>query len=130
MGRRTPVNAMNITALLAGLFSGIIASMGMGGGAVLLIYLTVFTSTKQLAAQGINLIFFIPIGILSLIIYTLKKQIEWRICLPIAAVGVLGAFAGIYISGVISGDMLGKIFGIFLCFFGLKEIFTKDKKRS
>lgn len=121
---------MNITALLAGLFSGIIASMGMGGGAVLLIYLTVFASVEQLAAQGINLIFFIPIGLLSLIIYTFKKQIEWRICLPIAAVGVLGAFAGIYISGVISGDMLGKIFGIFLCFLGLKEIFTKDKKRS
>ncbi|MBQ7107424.1 MAG: sulfite exporter TauE/SafE family protein [Clostridia bacterium] len=130
MGRRAPVNAMNITALLAGLFSGIIASMGMGGGAVLLIYLTVFASVEQLAAQGINLIFFIPIGLLSLIIYTFKKQIEWRICLPIAAVGVLGAFAGIYISGVISGDMLGKIFGIFLCFLGLKEIFTKDKKRS
>ena len=72
MGRRAPADAMNIAALLAGLFSGAIASMGMGGGAVLLIYLTVFTSTAQLAAQGINLIFFIPIGILSLIIYTLK----------------------------------------------------------
>ncbi|MBO5725511.1 MAG: sulfite exporter TauE/SafE family protein [Clostridia bacterium] len=119
---------MNITALLAGLFSGVIASMGMGGGAVLLIYLTVFTSTAQLAAQGINLIFFIPIGILSLIIYTLKKQIEWRRCLPLALFGVVGAFLGIYLSGVISGEWLSKMFGVFLCILGLKEIFTKDKK--
>lgn len=121
---------MNIAALLAGLFSGIIASMGMGGGAVLLIYLTVFASVEQLAAQGINLMFFIPIGALSLIIYAVKKQIEWRRCLPIAAFGIIGSFAGIYISGLISGDLLSKIFGVFLCFLGIKEFFTKDKNRG
>ena len=69
---------MNFTALLAGLLSGIIGGMGMGGGAVLIIYLSLFTDTKQLTAQGINLLFFIPIGILALIIYTVKKQIKWK----------------------------------------------------
>ena len=49
---------MNWTALLAGLFSGIIGAMGLGGGAVLIIYLSVFTDMPQLEAQGINLIFF------------------------------------------------------------------------
>ena len=104
--------------------------MGMGGGAVLLIYLTVFTGVEQLKAQGMNLMFFIPIGILSLIIYTLKKQIEWRRVLPIAAFGIVGAFFGIYLSGLIGSDLLSKIFGGFLCIIGIKEIFTKDKKRS
>ena len=121
---------MNIGALLAGLFSGIIASMGMGGGAVLLIYLTVFMGVEQLKAQGINLMFFIPIGILALIIYTVKKQIEWKKVLPIAAFGIVGSFLGIYLSGLIGGDLLSQIFGGFLCLLGIKEIFTKDKKRS
>ena len=48
---------MNIGALLAGLLSGIIGGMGLGGGAVLIIYLTVFMDIKQLSAQGINLLF-------------------------------------------------------------------------
>ena len=39
---------MNITALLAGLLSGIIGGMGMGGGAVLIIYLSLFTDTPSL----------------------------------------------------------------------------------
>ena len=69
---------MNITALLAGLFSGIIGGMGMGGGAVLIIYLSLFTDTPQLKAQGINLLFFIPVGLIAIIIYTLKKQIKWK----------------------------------------------------
>ena len=50
---------MNISALLAGLFSGILGSMGLGGGGILIIYLSLFTATEQLKAQGINLIFFI-----------------------------------------------------------------------
>ena len=41
---------MNFTALLAGLLSGIIGGMGMGGGAVLIIYLSLFTDTPQLKA--------------------------------------------------------------------------------
>ena len=61
---------MNIAALLAGLFSGILGSMGLGGGAVLVIYLSLFTETKQLTAQGINLLFFIPIAAVSVIIYS------------------------------------------------------------
>ncbi len=121
---------MNITALLAGLFSGIIASMGLGGGTVLLIYLTVFLSTEQLAAQGINLIFFIPIGLLSVIIYAAKKKIEFKKLIPIALSGVAGSFAGLYITEIISREMLCKISAFFLIAIGLWEIFSDNKKEG
>ena len=45
--------------IIAGLLSGIIGAMGLGGGAVLLIYLSLIKGTDQLKAQGINLLFFI-----------------------------------------------------------------------
>ena len=48
---------MNWAALAAGLLSGIIGAMGLGGGAVLIIYLSVFTDMPQLKSQGINLLF-------------------------------------------------------------------------
>ncbi len=118
---------MNITALLAGLFSGVIASMGMGGGAVLLIYLAVFLNTKQLTAQGINLIFFIPIGIMSVIIYLKQKKIKFKTTVPLAVFGVLGSAAGIWITRILDGAFLGKIFAFFLILLGLIEIFKKDK---
>ena len=51
---------MSWTALAAGLLSGIIGAMGLGGGAVLIIYLSVFTDMPQLKSQGINLLFFYP----------------------------------------------------------------------
>ena len=116
---------MNIGALLAGLFSGILGSMGLGGGGILIIYLSLFTSTEQLKAQGINLIFFIPIGILSLIIYAIKKQIKWKITLKIALFGIIGAVLGILLADFLGGDITGKIFGGLLTIMGIAEIFKR-----
>lgn len=117
---------MNIAALLAGLLSGIIGGMGLGGGAVLLIYLTVFAEVPQLTAQGINLIFFIPIGLLAVIVYSFKKQIKWKKALLIALGGIIGAFIGISAVKLIGSDITGKIFAFLLIFLGLKEVFSKS----
>ncbi len=121
---------MNIGALLAGLFSGIIGGMGLGGGAVLIIYLTVFQNVEQLHAQGINLLFFIPIATAAVIIYALKKQIKWKITLPIAAGGIIGAAAGFFLTDIIGGNFTAKLFGGFLILLGIKELFAKNKKDS
>ncbi len=121
---------MNIGALLAGLFSGVIGGMGLGGGAVLIIYLTVFKDMEQLRAQGINLLFFIPIALLAVIIYAFKKQIKWNVTIPIAIGGILGATGGFFLTSFIGGDFTAKLFGGFLILLGLKEIFSKTKKGS
>ena len=119
---------MNIAALLAGLFSGIIGGMGMGGGAVLIIYLSLFTDTPQLKSQGINLLFFIPIGLLALIIYAFKKQIKWKTVIPLALYGLLGAIAGVLLTNVLGNTYTAKAFGGLLLIMGLKEIFGGNRK--
>lgn len=121
---------MNIGALLAGLLSGIIGGMGLGGGAVLIIFLTVFQNTEQLQAQGINLLFFIPIASVAVIIYSFKKQIKWNITLPLALGGVLGAVGGFFLTHFIGGNFTAKLFGGFLILLGIKELFLKTKNPS
>ncbi len=121
---------MNTGALLAGLFSGIIGGMGLGGGAVLIIYLTVFKDMDQLKAQGINLLFFIPIALVAVIIYAFKKQIKWKVTIPIAIGGILGAAGGFFLTDIIGGNFTAKLFGGFLILLGIKEIFSKQSKGS
>lgn len=121
---------MNSGALLAGLLSGIIGGMGLGGGAVLIIYLTVFKKTEQLKSQGINLLFFIPIAIVAVIIYAAKKQIKWRITIPLAIGGLIGATGGFFLTDFIGGNFTAKLFGGFLIFLGVKELFFKPKNAS
>lgn len=118
---------MRMGALLAGLLSGIIGGMGLGGGAVLIIYLTVFADTEQLKAQGINLLFFIPIALTALGIYVFKKQIKWKTVLPLALGGIIGAVAGIFLADFIGGEWTARLFGGFIAFLGLKEIFFTKK---
>jgi len=120
---------MNIGALLAGLFSGILGSMGLGGGAVLIIYLTLFTKTKQLTAQGTNLLFFIPIAIISVIIYSIKRQIKWKLTLKITIWGILGTSLGFMLTNYFGGEITAKIFGALLILMGIKEIFAKSDKK-
>lgn len=121
---------MNIAALLAGLLSGIIGAMGLGGGAVLIIYLSVFTGTEQLASQGINLMFFIPIGLLAVVIYAFKKQIKWKTTLLLAAWGLLGAVIGLMLTDLLGGELTAKLFGGLLILIGLKEIFCKNSNNG
>lgn len=121
---------MNIAALLAGLFSGIIGAMGLGGGAVLVIYLAVFTSTDQLTAQGINLLFFIPIGLLAVVIYACKKKIKWKITVPAALFGLLGSAGGLMLTDMLGGKITAKIFGGLLVLLGISEIFWGSKNKS
>ena len=119
---------MALIAFLAAAFCGTLAGMGLGGGAVLIIYLTVFKNTEQLKSQGINLLFFIPIATLAVVIYAFKKQIKWKTVLPLAAFGIIGAFLGIMLTEYISNAWLSKIFGVFLILMAFKEIFAKKTK--
>lgn len=118
---------MIVSALIAGFLSGIIGAMGLGGGAVLIIYLSIFTSTEQLTAQGINLLFFIPIGTLAVIIYSIRKQINWKTIMPLAFGGIIGSVSGIFIAKILGGNMTAKLFGTFLILLGLKELFFFKK---
>ncbi len=117
---------MWIISSVAGFLSGAVGAMGLGGGAVLLIYLTVFQHTPQFKAQGMNLIFFIPIAVLAVIIYAFKKEIKWKEILPLILGGLIGSGVGLMVSNAFGQDFVSKIFAVLLIALGLKELFTKQ----
>lgn len=110
---------------LAGIASGILGAMGMGGGGILIIYLTLLAGVEQGTAQGINLLFFIPSAVVALIVYWRKKLIDWKTALICSALGVAGALAGSWLCGFIDGAILGKLFGGLLLLMGIKQLFYK-----
>jgi len=115
---------------LAGVLSGMAGAMGLGGGGVLLIYLTVFAGAEQLNAQGINLIFFVPIAILSMIIYAKNGQINWGAVIKTALFGLAGAFVGSFLAGFIGGELLSKLFACMLVVLGIYELFVPVKNEN
>ena len=110
--------------------TGIFASMGLGGGMVLIVYLTVFAGFSQLVAQGINLVFFIPIAIISLVLHTKNKLVEWKKAVPAVLGGTAAVIISAWLANRIEQSLLSKAFGIFLILMGLKELFFKSEKHK
>ena len=71
-----------IVIAVVSLLSGLLGSLGMGAGAVLLLYLRVFGGVEQFEAQGINLIFFLPIAVLSILLHARNHLISWKAAFP------------------------------------------------
>lgn len=118
---------MNIWIFAAAFFTGIFASLGLGGGMILILYMTIFAGFSQLDAQGINLIFFIPIAALSLIIHTKNKLVKWKKIFPAIICGTVTAIAGCMLAKHFGNEYLTKIFAVFVLLTGIKELFAKTE---
>jgi len=117
-------------ASLIGALAGIIGSMGLGGGGILLMYLTAFLSYEQLTAQGMNLVFFIPIALLSIFIQRKSGLIDFKFAFKAALTGVIGVLIGVWIAHAIPSEWLSKIFAGMLLVLGVKELFHKKKEKG
>lgn len=110
--------------------TGLVASLGLGGGMVLIIYLTIFSGMAQLEAQGINLIFFIPIALISIILHTKSKLIIWKKILPSIITGAVIALLFSFIASMLGSEILSKIFSIFIIIIGIKELIKKSDSQN
>lgn len=113
---------MSITGMLVGFVAGFISSLGLGGGGVLVMFLTVFLSVGQLRAQGINLLFFIPVGCFALFWHIRKKLVNFRLALPAVCAGLPGAFLGSLLADWFGSGVTRKIFGVLLLLLGAWEL--------
>lgn len=119
-----------IGTILAGIGSGLLGSLGMGAGAILLVYLRVFGGMEQMQAQGVNLLFFLPIAALSLFLHSRKGLVQWKNGLVCAAAGIPMVFAGVWLAGWLGSIWLSKLFALLLVYIGIRELRMKDEKNS
>ncbi len=110
--------------IFSGIISGIVSGMGMGGGTILITILVCFMSVDQKIAQASNLIFFIPTSIVATIVNIKNKEIKWKLAIPIAILGVIGALIGSYIATKIDTKLLRKLFAIFLLLIAIFEMYS------
>ena len=100
-----------VLPLAVGAATGVLSGFGVGGGTLLLVYMTAFAGVDQHLAQGINLLYFLPAGLMALPAHVKNGYIEKPVLLPAIGVG-----------------LLRKFFGAFLIVVGLMELFGRTKE--
>lgn len=120
-----------MTEILIGIVSGIVGGMGMGGGTVLILLLSIFLNIEQHIAQSTNVIFFVPTAIAAIIVSLKNKNICLKMAVPICLWGMIGAFIGAYVSTHMNMGMLKRCFGGFLILIAIYQTYEyiKAKKR-
>ena len=116
--------------IIIGIISGIITSLGLGGGAVLIIGLTLLLGIEQQIAQSVNLIFFIPTAITAIILNSKRKIIKWKTAIPVIIASAISAGIGAKLATKIDTITLKRMFGGFLGIIAIYEIYTLIKENK
>ena len=114
---------IKIKNILVSFTSGLLGSIGVGGGAILTLYLILYIGEEQITAQGINLVFFIPCAVISTAIYSLNGLIDYKSAFISFLGGIPGILFANFLLSYIDKTLIGKIFGIFLLMSGIKSLF-------
>lgn len=112
--------------LLAGAATGILSGFGIGGGSLLLIYMTSFADVPQNLAQGINLLYFLPTAGAALPAHFKNGYVEKAALAPAILAGLAGTALAAWAATSMDTDLLRRCFGTFLLVIGLRELFRRE----
>ena len=113
--------------LIVGTVLGFLAGLGVGGGSLLILWLTTVLSVPYPQARIMNLLFFLPSALVASIFQLKKGTVSIKKILPAIIAGSLSAVLFYFLSRVIDVQWLKKGFGILLLITGLRELFYKPK---
>lgn len=114
-----------LIAALAGAAAGVLSGFGVGGGSLLLIYMTSFAGVPQALAQGINLLYFLPTAAAALPAHFKNGCVEKKALLPAISAGLIFSALAAWAATALDVELLRRCFGGFLILIGLRELFRK-----
>ena len=116
-----------ILPLIVGAATGVLSGFGVGGGTLLLVYMTAFAGVEQRLAQGINLLYFLPAAATALPAHVKNGYVERQALVPAICAGLVCSALAAWAATAMDVGLLRKCFGGFLLVIGLRELFREDK---
>jgi uncharacterized membrane protein YfcA len=118
----TPIIDLAVMLLLGTLYG-----CGMGGGGLLVVYLTMVCGMAQGDAQALNLYFYIIASTSAAFILLKQRKVNPTLVVICALSGIPGAYLGSLLRKMISVTLLQKIFGTMLVLTGVSVFFSKKR---
>lgn len=109
---------------------GFLAGIGVGGGTLLILWLTLIMNVPHNTARSINLLFFLPTAVISSFFRWKQGTLELSSVLPAIIGGCISAAIFSVLSQRIDISVLKKLFGGLLLIAGVRELFYKPKESA
>lgn len=103
-----------VLPLLAGMGCGVLSAWGVGGGTLLLLVMTLFFGVDQAAAQGVNLLYFLPTAAMGLIWHRQNGLLDKALLRRTVPWALVTAAAASWAATALDVTLLRRPFGIFL----------------
>lgn len=107
---------------------GFLAGLGIGGGSLLIVWLTMVVEMDYTAARGINLLFFLPAALIAVLFHRKHGTLDIKTVLPGMLAGCAAAAIFSHIGLRLDMELLKKLFGVLLLFTGIRELLYKAKR--
>lgn len=117
-----------LLSLIIGTVLGFLAGMGVGGGSLLLLWLTQVAQFPQEQARLINLLFFLPAAIVATFFRKKQKSTRPDVIRPGVLTGCCAAAVISLVSRNWDLTLMKKLLGGLLILTGLREIFYRPRK--
>lgn len=106
---------------------GFLAGIGVGGGSLLILWLTLVLGMAHPQARVLNLLFFLPSAVVASLFRWRQGTLNLKKIFPAMAAGCIAAGITSYLSTIIDVDMLKTLFGFLLLATGVRELLYKPR---
>lgn len=111
-----------------GILLGFLSGLGIGGGSLLMLWLTLAVGMDAAAARSVNLLFFLPAALIASVMRKKQGSVPLRKILPAAIAGCAFAAAFSWVGLSMDTAVLKKLFGVLLLATGVRELRYAPRK--
>lgn len=115
-------------SVAAGTILGFLSGLGIGGGSLLILWLTLILQMTHNIAGTVNLMFFVPSALIACLFRFKQGKLDIKRTLPALIAGCIGAAVFSCFQDRIDTGLLRKPFGVLLLLTGIRELLYRPRK--
>lgn len=116
-----------VPSLLVAIVLGFLAGIGVGGGSLLILWLTMVVGMPYPQTRILNLLFFLPAAVIACLFKKKQGELPLKKILPAVIAGAVAAGLFSFIGYFLDVRILQGLFGALLVLTGIRELFYKPK---
>lgn len=117
-------------SVIVGCVLGFLSGLGVGGGSLLLLWLTLVLDAPQEHARLMNLMFFVPCAIVASLFRWKQGKLDRHLTFTAIGAGLVGSVIGNLLGRQLDLTIMRKIFGLLFILCGIRELRYREKPKE